>query len=279
MARRSSRRLHPAGVVVAVASVAALPVALLVIGGRDTAAQQATRSAPSRRTVEHSRPVGDLVWRTPATAATPDNPVQRQTDEALLDALARQPGMSAAAALSVPAPGISDGWPTLPIELAPDAWTRKFVAGLLTIDYPRMSRAALGPWLQANEAPSLVPGVPEAVADKMLYTSLLATEVFGGQPTPVPSASEWEANAQAGARQSVSDLQVQVNPRWAELVATGWQPPDARMTTLDVSGLLTIQRGDDVRTSRFALQLLVGSARWREGYGTVSVSGWRLGAA
>lgn len=266
------------GVVVAVASVAALLVVGLVTRSVDRPAQTAPRSAPSRQSIEHPRPDGGFVWRTPATVAAPDTPLQRETDMAFLDAIGRQPGMASAVALAVPAPEVSGGWPSLPIEATAEGWAREFVTGLLDVDYAQLSRAALGPWLQANEAPALIPGVPESVADKMLYTSLVATEVFGGQPTPIPSASEWEANAQAGSRQWVSDLQIQVDPRWAELVASGWQPRDARMTTLDVSGLLTIRRGDDTGTDRFALQLLVGSARWRDGYGTVSVSDWRLGA-
>lgn len=221
-------------------------------------------------------PSTEFVWRTPVTAVAPDTPVQHETTRAFAEALGRQPGMAAAAALSVPGPKIAGGWPNLPVEQTPQGWARQFVKGLLDIDYASMSRSALGPWLQAQQAPAFIPGVPESVADKMLYTSLLATEVFGGQPTPVASAAEWEANARAGARQWVADLEVQVNPRWAQLMATGWQPTDARMTTLDVSGLLVRQRGEAVSSKRFTLQLLVGSARWRDGYGSVSVSGWQV---
>ncbi|HET9441883.1 MAG TPA: hypothetical protein VFO65_01100, partial [Acidimicrobiales bacterium] len=83
----------------------------------------------------------------------------------------------------------------------------------------------------------------------------------------------------AAVRQQVSGLRVRVDPRWTELLATGWRPADARMAIVDVSGRLSIRRGDDVRSEPFALQLLVGSARWRDGYGTVSVFGWEVGSA
>ncbi len=264
------------------AVVAAVCVAAVVIVGAATfngapGTQDAPRSKVPPPADNQNGPVGEFVWQTPVTADVPDTPVQHQMDQAFLDAMARQPGMASAVALPVPAPEISGGWPRLPVELVPESWAREFVKGLLDIDYAGMSREALGPWLQAHAAPALVPGVPESVADKMLYTSLIATEVFGGQPTPIPSAEVWEAQAQARTRQWVSDLRVQVNPQWARLVATGWRPPDGRMTTLDVSGLLNVQRGDAVSRDRFALKLLVGSARWRKGYGTVSVFDWRLG--
>lgn len=264
-------RLRLLGVLVAVALLAALPLIRLVNGREDAPAYDAPRPAPTRP--------DRFVWRTPDTTPQPDTPVQRETDAVFVAAIGRQPGMTSAAALSVPAPAIADGWPSLAVRQAPDDWARDFVSALLGIDYGRQSRGALGAWLQAHEAPSLMPGVPESVADKMLYTSLLATEVFGGQPTPVPSAPEWDANAQAGVRQTVSDVQVQVNQRWAALIASGWQAPDPQMATLDVSGLLSRQRGEAVSTERFALQVVVGTARWRAGYGTVSVSGWQRGPA
>lgn len=267
-----SHRFRLLGVVVAVAFLAALPLLRLGHGRTATPGHDAPRvTAPKRP--------DRFVWRTPATTTRPNTPVQLKTDAVFVDVIGRQPGMTSAAALSVPAPAVAGGWPALAVQRAPDEWARDFAFALLDVDYGKQSRGALGPWLQAHEAPSLMPGIPESVADKMLYTSLLATEVFGGQPTPVPSAPEWDANAQAGVRQTVSDLVVQVNPRWAALIASGWQPPEPRMTTLDVSGLLTTDRGDAVSTERFALQLVVGTARWREGYGTVSVSGWQRGPA
>ncbi len=262
-------------VLAALASLAVVAVvgAVAVTGERKT--KDASDSTLPPPAANHYSPSPEFVWHTPVTAVPPDTQVQHETTQAFLEALDRQPGMAAAAALPVPAPKVTGGWPNLPVELTPEAWARQFVKGLLTIDYATMSRSALGPWLQAQVAPALIPGIPESVADKMLYTSLVATEVLGGQPTPIPSAAEWEANARAGAKQWVSDLQVQVNPRWAQLVATSWQPPDLRMAILDVSGRLMLQHADAMSTSRFTLQLLVGSGRWRDGYGTVSVFGWQ----
>ncbi len=272
-ARMSLGRICLLGAASASVAVVAMVGVGAVTGDRGT--KDVSDSALPPPAANHYSPSPEFVWHTPVTAVAPDTQVQHETTQAFLEALSRQPGMAAAAALPVPEPKVAGGWPNLPVELTPEGWARQFVKGLLTIDYARMSRSALGPWLQAQEAPALIPGVPQSVADKMLYTSLVATEVFGGQPTPIPSAAEWEANARAGAKQWVSDIQVQVNPRWAQLVATGWQPPDLRMAILDVSGRLMLQHPDAVSTNQFAMQLLVGSARWRDGYGTVSVFGWQ----
>jgi hypothetical protein len=59
------------------------------------------------------------------------------------------------------------------------------------------------------------------------------------------------------------------------MVAAGWQPTDVRMTEEDVTGRLTIDQGGRVTTHHFVLQVIVGSARWHDGYGTVAVSGWQ----
>ena len=60
---------------------------------------------------------------------------------------------------------------------------------------PASPASALAAWLQAQEAPELIPGVPGSVADKVLYISLLDPALFGGQPTPSAVASaQWAAD-------------------------------------------------------------------------------------
>jgi hypothetical protein len=201
--------------------------------------------------------------------------VQEQYDQAFSQGLGSLSGMDASETLTVPPPLISGGWPTLPVEVTPERWAEAFTAALLDVDYARESRAGLAPWLQAQEAPELIPGVPSSVADKVLYISLLDPGLFGGQPTPIASASQWPAAARTGVSQTVSDMIIQADPAWAQTTAAGWQPTDVRMTEEDVSGLLTIRRGGSVMSHRFGLQILVGSARWHDGYGTVAVAGWQ----
>jgi hypothetical protein len=88
-------------------------------------------------------------------------------------------------------------------------------------------------------------------------------------------AAPWAAAARAGVRQTVSDLMVQPDSGWAQMTAAGWEPSDVRMTEEDVSGLETVLQGARTIEHRFGLQIIVGSARWHDGYGTVAVSGWQ----
>jgi hypothetical protein len=185
--------------------------------------------------------------------------------------------MSAAETLRVPTAAITGVWPDLPVEFTPEGWAGVFTDGVLNVDYAHQSRAALGVWLQAQESPELIPGVPPSVADKVLYVSLMDPGLFGGQPTPVASVSQWSAKARAGVRQRVSDVVVQADPDWAQMIAAGWQPADVRMTEVDVSGVLTVHQGSGSASQRFALQLIVGSARWHNGYGTVAMADWQQG--
>jgi hypothetical protein len=228
-------------------------------------------SLPSTR----SSPGPGLAWHAPATVAPGASAAQAEYDQTFSESLGSLPGMTSAEGLAVPAPAVSGGWPRLPVEVTPERWAAAFVAGLLDVDYARQSRPALGAWLQAQEAPELLPGVPGSVADKVLYVSLLDPGPFGGQPTPVGPAAQWTAAATEGARQAVSDLMVQPDSSWAQMMAAGWQPADVRMTEEDVSGLVTVHRGARVVTHRFGLKVIVGSARWHDGYGTVAVSGWQ----
>src|SRR5205807_605176 len=111
----------------------------------------------------------------------------------------------------------------------PEVWAPEFLTGLLDVDYARQSRDAFGPWLIAEEAPELAPGLPASATDKILFADLFDPSLGEAVVPPVPSASQWAAFARAGVRQSVSNMLVETDPSWTQLVATGWQPSDARM--------------------------------------------------
>ena len=216
-----------------------------------------------------------LVWHTPATVVPSGTPAQEEYDQALSQGLASLPGIATASALVVPSPALEGGWPNLEVASTPEQWASEFSSALLDVDYARQSRSALGAWLQSQEAPELIPGIPDAVADKVLYISLLNPGVFGGQASPVPTDAGWAANAAAGTTQTVSGLLVQTDPAWAQMLAAGWQPPDVRMTELDVTGVLSVRSGPATSSQNFSIQLIVGSSRWHDGYGTVAVGGWK----
>jgi hypothetical protein len=266
-----------------VGGLAVIVVGLIgMAGGTGRPGREATiaPSAPGPPHAQHpssgtSSPAPGLVWHTPVTAVPPGTPVQEQYDQAFSQGLGSLSGMAAAEALAVPSPTAARGWPDLAIQVTPERWAEVFTAGLLDVDFARQSRAALAAWLQAEEAPELIPGVPSGVADKVLFISLLDPGLFGGQPTPILSSSQWAANARAGVRQTVSNLIVQADPAWAQMTAAGWQPTDVRMTEEDVSGLVEVHQESRVASHPFTMQLIVGSARWHDGYGTVAVSGWQ----
>jgi hypothetical protein len=251
--------------------------AVLAIGlaGAGSGHRHAVRPHGSTATAGPSPASQGLVLQTPDTVAPSQSPVQVEYDQQFAQSIGGTAGLARAGTLLVPYPAIAGRWPKLPVANSPETWAPEFVAGLLDIDYAYQSRMALGAWLQANEAPMLLPGLPADVADKMLYLSLLEPFLLGGQATPILSGTGWAANAKAGVRQSVSGLLVQTDPSWARLIDTGWQPTDVRMTCEDVSGLLTIIHGSRVvAVHRFSLQMYVGSARWHGGYGTETVTGW-----
>jgi hypothetical protein len=256
--------------VAAAALVAGLVLALTSGGGQPGAVQP----APATTSTSPSLAAQGLSRQTPDTVTPTGSPAQEQVDQNL--AQGQLADLSQLEAVKVPQPAISGGWPRLPAATAPESWAQTFVEALLDIRYSQQSRIALGSWLQAQEAPYLLPAVPVSVADKILFLSLLDPHLVQSAASPIVSSSRWETDAKAGVHQTVSGLLMQPDPGWQQLVASGWQPTDARMDILDVSGLLTVTSGSHNRVEHFTLSLSIGSARWHPGYGTISIDEWRV---
>jgi hypothetical protein len=67
---------------------------------------------------------------------------------------------------------------------------------------------------------------------------------------------------------------VQADPDWQQLIDSGWQPLDARMDGVDVSGLVTITRDHHTAVHHFTVAVATGSARWHIGYGAIELQDW-----
>jgi len=249
--------------------------AVLNGGHRAAASSHPTRQRDSSTTT--SVPAGGWHPVAPATAVPEASPVQQQYDKGFelgFSSASNVAMMKRAEALALPGPAIDGGWPDLSVSQTPEGWATEFVAGLLDINFARQSRHALGAWLVAEGAPDLMPGIPSAFQQRTLYVSVLRPGMIG-QSSPLPSPSEWRADAAAGTEWSASDLECQPEPQWQQMIDAGWQPTDLRAAVEDVSGVLTITRGNATTTRRFSLVVQVGSALWRDGYGTVLVSDWK----
>jgi hypothetical protein len=254
-----------------------LLIAAVVVTSLSTRHQTTHDEAGSPNTtagVSSQNPSG---WRpvTPATALPTDTPVQQQYDQALASGMASSSSIQVAESAPVPTPAFSSTWPALPYVNTPEQWSQQFTQELLDIDFAHQSRAGLGSWLSGEEAPELLPGVPADAADKVLYLSLFDTAAVGGDVSPIPDARTWQADGQSGVHWLTSNLLVQPDPKFSQIVADGWQPTDERFTAEDVSGLLTVTDARSRTTKHFSMTVYLGSARWHQGYGTVLVDNWR----
>jgi hypothetical protein len=245
------------------------------VGGRDG---RTTPPPPRPSTLHRSPPAaGGFTAVPPLTDSPPDTPIQQTYDQALASGLAGSSTVQAAEAAQVPPPGYSAGWGPIPDASAPDQWASEFVTGLLSVDYAHQSRVGLGRWLSAEEAPELLPGIPPAVAQRVLYLSLFDASAVGQATSPVPDAATWATDARQGVRTSVSDVAVQSDPQLGQLTAQGWQPVDQRFGAEDVTGTITAASAAGSSSQPFSLVLYVGSAHWHGGYGSVLVAGWKTG--
>lgn len=258
--------------------------ALIVAGGLTAAITAGSgghgRSRHSQRlTPPHSappRPAPSANFQAvaPATTVPAQSPVQQQYDQGFVQGYSSPSSRAMIAnadALRLPSPAVGGGWPSLAVTNTPEGWARSFAHGLLTIDFARQSREAMGAWLVAQDAPDLMPGIPAAFQPRALYVSVMDPKIMS-QPSLIPSAAQWQADAKAGVRWSVSVLQVQLDPQWQTMIDAGWQPRDIRASVEDVSGLLTVKQGTTTTSRRVSLSVAVGSASWHPGYGTVAVT-------
>jgi hypothetical protein len=263
----------------AVALVLALAVSagVVIVGSRHGTAV-ATHSGVIRSAKVPTRTAARQRTPTP-NVELPATPIEKQVNAEL--AKAETPASVAAAeAASVPAPATSAAFPSIPLtdRSDPTAYAIAFTTELLDTNYAAQSRAALLAWAEHEQAPNTLPGVPASVAGKALVLSLADPSLPGGTPSPTPSASQWATDTEEGVAQSVSGLEAEVDPDWAQIIAEGWQPRDPRLTIETVTGRLTVTTaGGAAPPESFSLTLTLGTAAHvHAGYGAVAAGDWTV---
>jgi hypothetical protein len=265
--------------IVAAALVLALAVSagVVIVGSRHGTAV-ATHSGVSRSAKVPTRTVARQRTPTP-NVEPPATPIEKQVNAELAEA-ETPASVAAADAASVPAPATSAAFPSIPPtdRADPTAYAIAFATELLDTNYAAQSRAALLAWAEHEEAPNTLPGVPASVAGKALVLSLADPGLPGGTPSPTPSASQWATNAEEGVTQSVSGLEAEVDPDWAQIISEGWQPRDPRLTIETVTGMLTVTtEGHAAPPESFSLTLTLGTAAHvNAGYGAVAAGDWTV---
>lgn len=277
-------------VFIAVAVVIAAGFALLVVkafgtgghhaSGPRQSAQVSTRStstSPAGRSTSTTAGVTtpDPSYH-PAYQSVPQTPALEQIEQNM-GGLSAQ-AVAAAEALNPPAAAWSTEYPAVPTSVRHDAngYAVAFVEELLDRNYRRQTRSALLAWSEAEAAAELFPGIPKAVAPKGLYVSLTEPSLADLTSSPVPTASQWSADATAGITQSVYSVLANPDAQWGVLVSKGFQSDDPLMTMYDVTGILSTKDGKTSRTQHFTLVLGLGSALHHPGFGAFSVAEWEL---
>jgi hypothetical protein len=158
----------------------------------------------------------------------------------------------------------------------PSLFARAFATELFNRDYA-IDRGRLLSWAQYEDAPLRAPNYPSTDWTKVLVDSLTDLTWDNALETPIPAEGPWLALRSARTTQSVRDVQVTLDQRWEQAVASGYQPADPLATARDVT--LTLIRRSQMSgrmvVQRFAVSiaLQLGSSP-RGGYGVATTNNY-----
>ncbi len=260
--------------------VALIDVVLLVVAltsflgaGPPTPAQPSSPVAPPKAataTTIPSPPNLNFAYR-PLRVRPPQTAVERAVNQRM--AKTSLQGLAVLATESFPSPATSATFRAIdaPDSSSATLYAMAFTQELLDIDFATSTKDDLLAWLNYNNAPNTLTGLPTSLSTKVLCVSLTTGS------SPVPTAQAWNLLAKSRVTWRVSGLVVSVNPTWIQAMNSGWTSVDPLMVIYDVSGLLTVTTpGHPPVVKSIAFALTLGGATLHPGYGAVALNYWTV---
>jgi len=239
-------------------------------------AKQSSGTTPTTYPVEHVRPGFQYPVLDPSLSA--DNAsTARVVNQAASSKLYIEMAKAIETASPPPPPQASAAFPPISTTrrtLSAGTYARAFVRELLDVDFATESHRELLAWANLNTAPMPLVPIPQRLT--ALYLTWL---LRGGEgSSPVPSATVWSQLAAEHVTWHASDVQTSTRSTWTSVLADGFDPPDARMDMLAVTGTLTVvQLGHAPLNESFSLHLDTGTGMYETGFGVSSLDHWKLG--
>jgi hypothetical protein len=220
--------------------------------------------------VDPAKPIAVIPSYRPIRVTPPQSAIERTVNQGFAQEWSSE---SATTAAMLPEAATSAAFP--PIDAAdsqaPSTYALAFTQELLDVDFATSTREELLAWASYNNAPNSLVTMPGAINLKVLSASLTIN------PTPVPTASQWNRLAATRTNWRVSGLVTSVSPIWTQLLATGWQPTDPLIAMYDVSGTLTVTTPGEVPdVESMFFVLTIGGASWHAGYGAMALNDWTV---
>jgi len=236
-------------------------------------AKQSSGTTPTTYPVEHVRAGFQYPLLDPSLSA--DNAsTARVVNQAAGSKLYIEMAKAIESTSPPPPPQASAAFPPISTTrrtLSAGTYARAFVRELLDVDFATESRSELLAWTNLNTAPMPLVPIPQR-----LTTLYLTWLLRGGEgSSPVPSQAVWNQLATEHVTWHASDVQTTTRSTWTNVLADGFDPPDARMDLLTVTGNLTVLQPDHAPlTVSFSLHLDTGTGMYETGFGTSSVDHW-----